>query len=160
VALVQRDGRDVLATAGGKTGASTDGDCGLGTRFQVASVSKQFMAAAVLLLAERGVLAVSDPAGRWLAAGPPGWDQVTVQHLLTHTSGLPHWRDLPGLDLTVPAGTDDLLARLRSAGMLFAPGQRHSYSSPGMSCSRTSWSRQPASRTPGSWPGRSSARSA
>jgi CubicO group peptidase (beta-lactamase class C family) len=101
------------------------------TRFQVASVSKQFTAAAVLLLAERGVLAVGDPADRWLAAGPPGWDRVTVHHLLTHTSGLPHWRDLPGLDLSAPASAAELLGRLRSAGLLFAPGRRHSYSSPG-----------------------------
>lgn len=131
VVLVQRGGRDVLATAQGRTGASPDSACGLGTRFQIASVSKQFTAAAVLLLAERGVLALNDPASRWLAAGPPGWDRVTVHHLLTHTSGLPHWRDLPDLDLTEPASTEDLLGRLRSAGLLFAPGQRHSYSSPG-----------------------------
>ncbi len=129
--LVQREGQDVLAVAGGRTGADPDGDCGMGTRFQIASVSKQFTAAAVSLLAERGVLAVSDPAGRWMPAGPQGWDQVTLHELLTHTSGLPHWRDLPGLDLGKPECRDDLLARLRSAGLLFPPGQRFSYSSPG-----------------------------
>src|SRR6185437_12143866 len=113
------------------SGGSPDLNCGMSTRFQIASVSKQFTAAAVLLLAERGALAVTDPASRWLAGGPPGWDQVTVHHLLTHTSGLPHWRDLPGLDLTQPASVDELLGRLRSAGLIFPPGQRHSYSSPG-----------------------------
>ena len=129
--VVEQDGREIVALAGGMTGASPDSACDLGTRFQIASVSKQFTAAAALLLAERGALSGSDPVSRWLARGPPGWDQVTVHHLLSHTSGLPHWRDLPGLDLTAPASAEDLLGRLRSAGLLFVPGQRHSYSSPG-----------------------------
>ena len=94
-------------------------------------MSKQFTAAAVLLLAERGLLVVSDQAARWVPAGPQGWDQVTVHHLLSHTSGLPHWHDLPGLDLTKPESVTGLLGRLRSAGLLAPPGQRFSYSSPG-----------------------------
>ena len=91
VAAVRRDGVTVAERAGGMA----DRDLGLpvapGTRFQIASVSKQFTAAAVLVLAERGQLSVGDPAARWFPGGPDGWESVTVHQLLTHTSGLGHW---------------------------------------------------------------------
>ena len=49
-----------------------------GTRFQLCSVSKQFTAAAVLLLAKSGRLDRSEPIGRWLPGSPPQWQQVTL----------------------------------------------------------------------------------
>lgn len=61
------------------------------TRFQIASVSKQFTAAAALLLAERGVLGLDDPMNRWIGGCPESWSGIRLGHLLAHTSGLPHW---------------------------------------------------------------------
>lgn len=131
VALLQRGAEDLVAVAGGMTGTGPDTGCTLGTRFQIASVTKQFTAAAVLLLADRGVLSVDDPVRRWLSGCPPSWDPITIHHLLTHSAGLVHWPQLTGLDVTRPVATDEKLRIFAAAPLLSQPGERYSYSSPG-----------------------------
>jgi CubicO group peptidase (beta-lactamase class C family) len=101
------------------------------TRFQIASVSKQFTAAAALLLVQRGVLGLDDPMSRWIGRCPESWSGITLRHLLTHTSGLPHWHayheQLTGVDY-VPA--DELVALFQTKEPITPPGQAWSYSSP------------------------------
>lgn len=58
------------------------------TRFGIGSVSKQFAAAGVLLLARGGRIALDDRITKYLPEGKGVWDSVTVRHLLTHTSGI------------------------------------------------------------------------
>jgi CubicO group peptidase (beta-lactamase class C family) len=128
---LQRGAEDLLAAAAGTTGAVPDADCTLSTRFQIASVSKQFTAAAILLLADRGQLSVDDAVHRWLDGCPASWNSMTIGHLLSHTAGLVHWPDLPGLDLTRPIAADEELRFFADAPLLGPPGQRFSYSSPG-----------------------------
>ncbi|MEU4689143.1 serine hydrolase domain-containing protein [Actinoplanes sp. NPDC023714] len=94
-------------------------------RYQIASVSKQFTAAAVLMLAEKGALALDDDLGRWIG----GWPAITLHQLLTHTAGVGHWEDFPETDLS--QGDGALLATFRDAPLKFAPGTRWYYSSPG-----------------------------
>jgi CubicO group peptidase (beta-lactamase class C family) len=130
-ALLQRGGEDLVAIARGTTGTGPGTMCSLGTRFQIASVTKQFTAAAVLLLADRGVLSVDDPVGRWLDGCPAAWDPITVHHLLTHSAGLVHWPGLPGLDVTKPVTTSEKLRVFAAVALLSPPGERFSYSSPG-----------------------------
>jgi CubicO group peptidase (beta-lactamase class C family) len=131
VALVQRGPEDLVAYAGGTAGSVPDSACTLGTRFQIASVSKQFTAAAVLALADKGALSVDDPIGRWIGGCPPAWDAITVHRLLTHTAGLPHWRDLSGLDHDAPPSAEEELRIFGDAPLVSAPGEGFSYSSPG-----------------------------
>jgi len=97
--LVARDGR-VLFRYANTTEA----------RFRIGSLTKQFTAAATLLLEERGALRTSDPIRRYLPKSPPEWNDVTIWHLLTHTSGIP----------------SDGSARLS-----FRPGQEWTYSNLG-----------------------------
>jgi CubicO group peptidase (beta-lactamase class C family) len=130
-ALLQRGAEDLVAVACGTTGTGRDTNCSLGTRFQIASVTKQFTAAAVLLLADRGVLSVSDPIGGWLDGCPAAWDPITVHHLLSHSAGLVHWLGLPGLDVTRPVPASEKLRVFAAAPLLSPPGERYSYSSPG-----------------------------
>jgi CubicO group peptidase (beta-lactamase class C family) len=101
------------------------------TGSQIASISKQFVAAVTLMLAERGALNLDDPVSTLLPEAPRGWDSVTLQELLTHTSGLPHWCALPGFD---PSVALPAVARLQH--FLAAPGpgdagRTWQYSSPG-----------------------------
>ncbi|HEU5090726.1 MAG TPA: serine hydrolase domain-containing protein, partial [Roseiflexaceae bacterium] len=63
------------------------------TNYRLASVTKQFTAAAIVLLAREGKLAFDDPAGRWLPHLPRYAQLVTVRQLLTHTSGLADYED-------------------------------------------------------------------
>jgi CubicO group peptidase (beta-lactamase class C family) len=130
-ALLQRGAEDLVAVACGTTGTDPDASCSLQTRFQIASVTKQFTAAAVLLLADRGVLSVNDPVSRWLDGCPAAWDPITVHHLLSHSSGLVHWPGLHGLEVTRPVTTSEKLRVFAAAALLSPPGQRYSYSSPG-----------------------------
>ncbi|MEV8508279.1 serine hydrolase domain-containing protein [Actinoplanes sp. NPDC051475] len=95
-------------------------------RYQLASVSKQFTATAVLLLAQDGRLRLDDPLGRWFA----GWPGVTLHHLLAHTSGIGHWHDYPMIDLERRVGPAELVETFRRVPPLFAPGAGWRYSSP------------------------------
>ncbi len=101
------------------------------TAFQIASVSKQFTAAAILLLVERRQLALHAPIAAWLPHCPDAWREITVHQLLTHTSGLGHWADYPALDLCAPIGRDRLLETFAARPLGFPPGNGWSYSSPG-----------------------------
>src|ERR1044072_5252356 len=58
------------------------------TRFNIASMTKQLTAAAILLLEDRGKLKTSDLAKKYLPDAPASWDNITIYHLLTHTSGI------------------------------------------------------------------------
>ncbi|MGU3539325.1 serine hydrolase [Methylobacterium sp. A54F] len=65
------------------------------TRFRVGSITKQFTAAAILQLAEAGRLGLDDPVGRYYAEAPATWGAVTIRMLLTHSSGIPSYTNLP-----------------------------------------------------------------
>jgi CubicO group peptidase (beta-lactamase class C family) len=105
--------------------------CAAGTRFQVCSVSKQFTAAAVMLLVESGRLDLDEPVGRWLPGGQPQWRQVTLHHLLSHTAGIPHWLEAPGLDPAEPMKISERLDIIQATPPRSEPGARWHYSSPG-----------------------------
>ena len=81
------------------------------TRFQAGSISKQVMAVVVLELTRRQELQLDQPITRWLAHIPAHWQAVTLHQLLSHTSGLGHWGDVPGLPpvLEVPPGRNELV---------------------------------------------------
>ncbi|MFC6015659.1 serine hydrolase domain-containing protein [Plantactinospora solaniradicis] len=100
------------------------------TRYQLASVSKQFTAAAALLLVEDGTLVLDDPVRRWIDDCPRKWRDVTLHHLLTHTSGLGHWDDYPMIDLALRVEPSELLRTFDSVPLLYPPGEGWSYSSP------------------------------
>ena len=105
--------------------------CSPGTRFQLCSVSKQFTAAAVMLLAESGRLGLDEPVARWLPGGLPQWRQVTLHHLLSHTAGIPHWLEAPGLDPAEPMTISERLEIIQATPLRTDPGAQWHYSSPG-----------------------------
>ena len=106
------------------------------TKFRLASLSKQFTAAAILLLEERGKLKVEDPIKKYLPDAPAAWDSITIHHLLSHTSGLTDSRDDRSTD-TLPSRPDKKVSGfLNQPGFLskpleFAPGARFNYSNRG-----------------------------
>ena len=58
------------------------------TQFPIESVTKQFTAAAVMLLEEKRKVNLDDPVSKYYAATPPAWRDITIKHLLTHSSGI------------------------------------------------------------------------
>ena len=130
-AIVTRAGQVKLEVASGLADAEADAECTPQTRFQVCSVSKQFAAAAAMLLAESGRLDLAEPVARWLPGSPPQWQRVTLHHLLTHTAGVRHWGDAPGFDASQPVDLADRVALIQQAPLLTDPGTHWHYSSPG-----------------------------
>jgi CubicO group peptidase (beta-lactamase class C family) len=103
------------------------------TKFRLGSITKQFTATAILLLAEQGKLAVDDLASKHVANCPESWNAVTIHHLLTHTSGIPSFTSLPGYrdSMPLPSPPDKTLDRVRSMPLEFTPGEKFAYSNSG-----------------------------
>jgi len=130
-AIVTRAGRVKLEVASGLADAEAGAECTPQTRFQISSISKQFAAVAVLLLAESGQLDLAEPVARWLPGSPAQWQRVTLHHLLSHTAGVRHWGDAPGFDPSQAMDAAERLALIQQAPLLADPGTRWQYSSPG-----------------------------
>ena len=104
--------------------------------FHVASVSKQFTAAAILLLAQDGKLSIDDDIRKHLPELPDFGSKITIRHLVHHTSGIRDQWDLltfAGWRYSRDLITDqDVLSLLsRQKDLNFTPGERHLYSNSG-----------------------------
>ncbi len=142
---IDSDGPGMAALAGSRDGVILQKGYGLadvqkrvpitpGTRFLIASVSKQFTAAAVVLLQDRGLISFDDYLDGWFS-DLPGWSQrVTIRHLLTHTSGIPDYLDeefFRRASETEPR-IDDVMQMISEFNRLdFSPGDKYSYSNSG-----------------------------
>ncbi|GAA2108576.1 hypothetical protein GCM10009841_29140 [Microlunatus panaciterrae] len=106
--------------------------CWPGMRAQACSISKLVMSIAVLKLAELRELHLQEPIARWVTV-PPQWSAITLHQLLSHTSGLGHWGDVPGLPrlLTAPPPREELVALITRAPLVHSPGDAWCYSGPG-----------------------------
>lgn len=96
------------------------------TIFQSGSVGKQFAATAVMMLVEEGKLGLDDPVTKFLPDAPPSWAPFRIRHLLTHTSGLGDYPD--AMDYRKDYTEDELLKMVYGTPLLFAPGEKWSYS--------------------------------
>jgi CubicO group peptidase (beta-lactamase class C family) len=103
------------------------------TKFRIGSMTKQFTAAATLLLEERGKLKIDDPIKRWYADAPAAWDGITLRHLLGHTSGIPNYTNTPdfGRLSAWRATPEELVKRVQDMPLEFAPGTAMRYSNTG-----------------------------
>ena len=103
------------------------------TKFRLGSITKQFTAASILLLEERGKLKTDDPVKQYLPDAPAAWDKVTIFNLLTHTSGIPSFTSFPDYRSTeaMPTTSEQLVARFRDKPLNFQPGESWEYSNSG-----------------------------
>jgi CubicO group peptidase (beta-lactamase class C family) len=102
------------------------------TAFQIASISKQFIAAAILMLQQRHRLSVHDKICTYIPGCPSSWRPITIHMLLTHTSGIGHWDTYATLDST-PMRLEQLISLFERVPPLFKPGTQYHYSSAGYS---------------------------
>src|ERR1700689_2843097 len=102
-------------------------------KFRLGSITKQFTAASILLLEERGKLNINDPVKKYLADAPAAWDKVTIYNLLTHTYGIPSFTSFPDYESTEATSTTpkELVARFRDKPLNFQPGEKWEYSNSG-----------------------------
>jgi CubicO group peptidase (beta-lactamase class C family) len=119
--LVAREGQVVFRGAFGDANRELSVVNSPETKFRIGSVSKQFTAAAVLLLAQRGALQLTDPIHKHLPEWPPAWSKVTIHHLLSHTAGLPRLTTRAMLDVSALSAATPI--PFRTVRDLFAPGE-------------------------------------
>ena len=98
------------------------------TVFDIGSVQKQFVAAAILILVEDGQLTLSDDIRTYFPELPDYGHTITIDHLLTHTSGIRDWTALIQLS---HEREDALTMILRQRGLNFTPGEEWAYSNSG-----------------------------
>lgn len=99
-------------------------------KFRIGSITKQFTAACVLLLEERGKLKLSDAVKVYLPDASAAWDKVTLYNLLTHTSGIPNFTGGATWDAYKhdPHTPDESIALFKDRPLDFAPGTKFAYS--------------------------------
>lgn len=127
--LVLHRGEAVVRRGYGLADLATAAPVTPATAFRLASVSKQFTAAAVLLLVEEGRIGLDDRVRHWFPELPPATAAITVHHLLSHTSGLVDYEDLMPAGATEQITDAGVLALLEDVDRLyFAPGSSYRYS--------------------------------
>src|SRR5438552_78915 len=126
--LVAQDGKILLDKGYGFANLECEIPNTPTTKFRLGSITKQFTAASILLLEERGKLKVEDPVKKYLPTAPAAWDKVTIFHLLTHTAGIPNTPDFAGMSIS---STAENVARFRDKPLDFQPGERWNYSNSG-----------------------------
>ncbi len=128
--MVAKDGVPIVARAYGKANPKTGAAIGPSTQFQLGSVTKQFTAVAILQLAEKKRVNLTDSVRSYVAALPPEFEAVTLHHLLTHTSGIANYT----ADRELVTSHDEHLPRARvvesfaSKPLAFRPGEKFDYS--------------------------------
>ncbi len=104
------------------------------TKFRLGSITKQFTSVAILMLEEQGKLSVQDPISRYLPYSPEHWKDITVHHLLNHTSGLGNLADIPGIQETkarLPLSVREIIETFREIPLEFRTGTAYRYSNSG-----------------------------
>ncbi len=131
--LVARGNEVLLSKGYGSANLEWDVPNTPATKFRLGSITKQFTAASILLLEERGKLSLDDPIKKHMPDAPAAWDAITIFHLLTHTSGITNFTALPDYkslklgDMPVAK----TLVSVRDKPLDFVPGEKMSYSNSG-----------------------------
>ena len=99
------------------------------TVYQSGSVGKQFTATLVMMLVEEGRIGLEDPIGKYVPEAPARWNDITIRHLLTHTSGISDAR-WDSTDFQRNYSEADLTRMIAAMPLDFAPGSKWKYSNP------------------------------
>jgi len=135
VCLVAQGDEVLFQQALGKASIEFDVDMQKDHRFKIASISKSFTAFAVGQAEKEGMLKFSDPVSQYLPELKGAkWEDITVHHLLTHTSGIPHhegMNDYWEVRSRLRLAKSSILEAIRGMELNFSPGSDLLYSSPG-----------------------------
>jgi len=103
------------------------------TKFRLGSITKQFTAAAILLLEEQGKLKITDLITKYLPDIPAAWNDITIVNLLTHTSGIPNYTSFPDfISITTSTKTPEQQIELfRNKPLDYQPGASYAYNNSG-----------------------------
>ena len=122
---VIKEGKVVKAQGYGLANVELNVPANPETVYKIGSISKQFIAAGIMLLVQDGKIKVDDKVSIFLQETPETWQDITIRHLLTHTSGLS--REAPGFGSLKVQSDADLIKSAYSQKLDFAPGEKWRY---------------------------------
>jgi len=133
---VYRDGQIIYKHGYGMANLNDDVAITPATVFHVASMSKQFTAASIVLLAQQGKLSLDDDVLKYIPELPDFGERITIRHLVHHTSGLRDQWSLLGLagwrySLDLITDDDVMSVMTRQKDLNFKPGEKHVYCNTG-----------------------------
>jgi len=129
VYVVTRQGAIISSGAFGMANVELSVPMGMDSVLQIGSITKQFAARAILILVDEGKLRLRDPLNLHLPRSVKAWEEVTIEHVLTHSSGIPNWTEVPGFSFYRQYSEDEFLDMLGSRHLDFRPGDKFRYSS-------------------------------
>jgi CubicO group peptidase (beta-lactamase class C family) len=133
-ALVARDGDVVFRGASGMASLELGVPLAPDMVFEIGSITKQFTSAAIMMLLEEGKLALDDPITKFLPDYPAYGENITVEHLLTHTSGIVSYTGIPGYmasEVRKDVSVEELIDVFKDLPVEFEPGERYAYNNSG-----------------------------
>ncbi|TAM94796.1 MAG: class A beta-lactamase-related serine hydrolase [Chitinophagaceae bacterium] len=130
--LIEKDGKIIIEKGYGVADLKTNMPVSPSTDFRMASVSKQFTAMGMMLLAARNQLSLNDEISKYFTNLPPALQSITIRQLLTHTSGIWDYEALiPDTQKTQLSDEDALKLVETKDGTYFSPGTKFKYSNTG-----------------------------
>lgn len=131
--LIAKDGAPLFEQAYGMAQAEWDIANTPDVIFRLGSVTKQFTGMAIAILQDQGKLSVSEKLCAYIENCPDAWQDITVSHLLHHTSGLLNYTSTAEFAVRTrsPMNADQLVEMLRDAPLDFPAGSSHAYSNSG-----------------------------
>jgi CubicO group peptidase (beta-lactamase class C family) len=128
--IVVKDGKTLFRQAQGMASIELGVPLQPDMVFRLGSITKQFTATAILLLAEDGKLSVQDRIEKHVPGYPTHGHTITIEHLLTHTSGIQSYTSIPGwmtAKIVAPMKVQEIIDGFKKEPMTFAPGERYLY---------------------------------
>ena len=122
---VVRGGKVIKATGYGVADLENQVPVTPDTVFKIGSVSKQFIATGIMLLAQDGKLTVDDPVAKFFTDAPASWQPITVRHFLTHTSGV--LREGPAFDPLKVQADSIVISSAYGRPLEFPTGSKYQY---------------------------------
>ena len=131
--LVAKDGEILLSRGYGLANRDANLPNSAETRFRIASLTKQFTAMAIMILQSESRIAVRQPICPYIADCPLAWENITIHHLLTHTSGITEFGNFPAFFLvkSEPSSPLQTIERFKHHPLDFQPGEAWRYSNSG-----------------------------
>lgn len=130
VVLVAQNGSPVFEKAYGMANYELDVPNTLDTKFRIGSVSKTFTAAAIMLLQQQRKLNIDNPIRTYLKNCPSHWNEITIRHLLNHTSGIVSYTGLTqatGNFLSIPHAQEEIIDLFKDQPLESKPGEKFNY---------------------------------
>lgn len=131
--LVARDGQVIYRKAFGMADLELNVPMRPEMVFRIGSITKQFTAIAILQLMEQGKLSLQDQITKYIPDYPMHGHSITIEHLLTHTSGIKSYTNVPEFESMVRTDMtpEEVIEKIKPLPMEFAPGTKWNYNNSG-----------------------------